>query len=249
VSWSEAIERAAAELVRVRDAYGGDAIGALVSPHLSTEENFRFGEFLRTLGASGIAMAVPRGQADNFLIKAEKAANARGVRELGLVDGPDDGLGSLIDAVRAGRIKALYVCGDDVVRVLAAPRLWALLEPLELLIVQTLEQVAAFAGAAVTFPGTTFAEKSGVFINFADRAQRIMAAIEPPPGWLNDGEIFTRLLNLVGAQHERFNPETVWSRMVESCPQFSGLSLERLGADGAPLSRAGAAVTARMRST
>ena len=104
-------------------------------------------------------MAVPRGQADNFLIKAEKAANARGVRELGLVSGQDDGLGSLIDAVQDRRIKGLYLCGDDVVRVLDAPQLSALLEPLEFLIVQTL------AGAGVracrgAFPATTFAEKA-----------------------------------------------------------------------------------------
>ena len=233
----------------MRETYGGPAIGALVSPHLTTEESFRFGELLRALGADSIAMAVPRGQADNFLIKAEKAANARAVRELDLVSGQDDGIGSLIDAVQARRIKALFVCGDDVVRVLDAPQLSALLEPLELLIVQTLEQVPEFGRAAVTFPATTFAEKSGVFINFAGRAQRILAAIEPPPGCLTDGEVFTRLLNLIGSRAERFDPAAVWSRIVESCPRFFGLSLERLGAEGAPLAGSGAATGTQMASS
>jgi NADH-quinone oxidoreductase subunit G len=249
VSWSEAIERAAAELIRLRDAYGGDAIGALVSPHLTVEENFRFGELLHTLGVSKIAMAVPHGPADDFLIKAEKAANARGVRELGLAAGPDDGLASLIGAAQAGRIKALYVCGGDVTRVLDEPRLTALLERLELLIVQTLEPVPAFAHAAVTFPATTFAEKSGVFINFAGRAQRILAAIEPPPGWLNDGEIFSQLLNAIASRQERFDPETVWLRIVESYPQFSGLSLQSLGSAGAILRPAVGAAPAQVTST
>jgi len=248
-SWTEAIECAAAHLLRVRDAYGGGTLGALVSPHLTVEENFRFGELLRVLGTKQIAMAVARGPSDNFLIKPEKAANARGVRELGLVSGADDGLGSLIDAVKAGRVKALYVCGDDIVRVLEAPRLAALLEALELLIVQTLEQVPAFARAAVTFPTTTFAEKSGVFVNFAGRAQRIMAAIVPPPGWLNDGEIFTALLNAVSSRQERFNPEAVWAHIVDSTAQFSRLTLERLGTQGAPLSPAGAPAAGQAPAT
>ena len=54
-------------------------------------------------------MAVRRGPADDFLIKAEKAANARGVRELGLVNGSDDGLGELLRAVEAGELKGLYL--------------------------------------------------------------------------------------------------------------------------------------------
>ena len=48
----------------------------------------------------------------------------------------------------------------------------------------------------MTLPATTFAEKSGTFTNYAGRVQRILAAIEPPPGCLTDGEVFTRLLNL-----------------------------------------------------
>ena len=69
---------------------------------------------MRAAGAGKIAMAVRRGPADDFLIKAEKAANARGVRELGLVNGSDDGLGELLRAVEAGELKGLYLCGDDI---------------------------------------------------------------------------------------------------------------------------------------
>ena len=85
-------------------------------------------------------MAVRRGAADDFLIKAEKAANARGVRELGLVSGEDDGLGELLRAVEAGELKGLYLCGriDDSRRGWRlAERLEAILGRLELLIVQT----------------------------------------------------------------------------------------------------------------
>src|SRR5439155_25473832 len=83
--WEVAVARAATELDAFKKRYSGKALGALISPHLTNEENFRFGELMQTLGIERRAMAVLRGKFDNFLIKPEKAANARGVRELGLV--------------------------------------------------------------------------------------------------------------------------------------------------------------------
>jgi len=231
--WTDALQRAADGLHRVRDTYGGGAIGALISPHLTTEEIFRFGELMRALGAETVAMAVVKGEGDNFLIKPEKAANAAAARELGLVSGADDGMTALIEAAEAGRLKAMYVCGDDVRSAIPAPRLAEILQRLDFLVVQTLTRVPEFARADVTFPATTFAEKNGVFINWAGRAQRIWAAIEPPPGWLSDGEIFTRLINLLEERRESFDQEVIWRQIVEQYPRFAGLSLEKLGTLGA----------------
>src|SRR5215472_1475915 len=98
------------------------------------EENYRFGELMRTLGVEWRAMAVQRGKFDDFLIKAEKAANARGARELGLVAGDDDGLTGLLSACEAGEIKGLYLCGDDLLKLVDANRLTAILERMDLLI-------------------------------------------------------------------------------------------------------------------
>ena len=63
------------------------AIGALVSPHLTNEENFRFGQLLRRAWRGQCRDGGAARQGRQFLIKAEKAANARGVRELDLVSG------------------------------------------------------------------------------------------------------------------------------------------------------------------
>ena len=123
-------------------------------------------------------MAVRRGPADDFLIKAEKAANARGVRELGLVSGSDDGLGELLRAVEAGELKGLYLCGDDILETLAPERLTAILGRLELLIVQTLKLDQRLGEAAVVFPTTAFAEKDGSFVNHAGRVQRFHRATD-----------------------------------------------------------------------
>src|SRR6188472_2532994 len=48
--WQTALEYAAAELVRVRDQYGADAIGALVSPHSTLEELHLAQKLIRGLG-------------------------------------------------------------------------------------------------------------------------------------------------------------------------------------------------------
>ncbi|MGH7913346.1 MAG: 2Fe-2S iron-sulfur cluster-binding protein [Candidatus Binataceae bacterium] len=233
--WQEALARAAAAIAALKARHGDGAIGAVVSPHLTNEENFRFGELMRALGMGKAAMAVRRGAADNFLIKAEKAPNARGVRELGLVSGADDGLGELLRSVEAGELKGLYLCGDDLFDALPSERLGAILGRLELLIVQTLRLDPRLGGATVVFPATTFAEKDGSFINHAGRVQRIFKAIETPPGWLSDGEVFTHLLNAIDGGERRFDPEAMWEPMRRTHPSFAGLSLEALGASGAML--------------
>ncbi|HVA84099.1 MAG TPA: molybdopterin-dependent oxidoreductase [Candidatus Binataceae bacterium] len=234
-SWQEALARAAAAIAALKARHGDLAMGAIVSPHLTNEENFCFGELMRAAGAGKVAMAVRRGASDNFLIKAEKAPNARGVRDLGLVSGGDDGLGELLRAAEAGELKGLYLCGDDLLDTLAPERLEAILGRLELLIVQSLKLDPRLGRATVAFPTTTFAEKDGSFTNHAGRVQRIFKAIETPPGWLSDGEVFTRLLNMIDGGERRFEADAMWEPIRRAHPRFAGLSLETLGASGTML--------------
>jgi NADH-quinone oxidoreductase subunit G len=238
--WPQALERAAAALAAFKSRHGSAALGAIVSPHLTNEENFRFGELMSAAGAVKVAMAVRRGAADDFLIKAEKAPNARGVRELGLVSGADDGLGELLRAAEAGELKGLYICGDDLLDALAPERLDAILRRLDLLIVQTMRLDPRLASATVVLPTTAFAEKDGSFTNHAGRVQRIFKALETPRGWLSDGEVFTRLLDALDGGQRRFDPEAIWEPIRRTHPRFAGISLEALGASGVMLDGAGA---------
>jgi NADH-quinone oxidoreductase subunit G len=236
VSWDDALKCAADALAALKARHGADALGAVASPHLTNEENFRFGELVRTFGAGTVAMAVRRGKADGLLLKAEKAPNARGVREMGLVNGADDGMGELMGAAESGRLKGLYLCSGDLLDTLAPAQLDALLAPLEVLIVHGLRVDPRLTRSTVVFPTTTFAEKDGSFTNHAGRVQRIFKAIDTPPGWLTDGDIFTHLLGAFdGEQRPRFKPEAVWTSIAGSHPVFAGLSLEMLGASGAML--------------
>ncbi|HKV53982.1 MAG TPA: molybdopterin-dependent oxidoreductase [Candidatus Binataceae bacterium] len=236
--WEAGIEHAAAELDGFRKRHGGKALGALVSPHLTNEENYRFGELMRALGAGRFAMAVRRGKSDDFLIKPEKAANVRGVRELGLVSGTDDGLDALLSACESGEVKGLYVCGDDLLESVDASRLTPILDRLELLVVQNLKPARLFAKATAIFPSTTFAEKDGTFTNHAGRVQRIRKAIETPGEWIADGEIFTRILNRLEARQERFELPLIWESMARNGTAFASLKFDQIDPYGAPLEAA-----------
>ena len=96
------------------------------------------------------------------------------------------------------------------------------------------------ARATVVLPTTAFAEKDGSFTNHAGRVQRIFKALETPPGWLSDGEVFTRLLNAIDGGERRFDPDAMWEPIRRAHPRFAGISLEVLGASGAMLDGEGA---------
>jgi len=235
-TWDDAIDAAATALSGLVARAGASALGVVVSPHLTNEEHFQFGAMVDAIGG-GVrrAMAVVRGEADKLLIKGEKAANARGARELGLVTGDDDGLEALLTAIDAGEIKGLYICGTDLFEVVPKDRLNAVLAKLELIIFQGLKVPDAIAGAAVVFPTTTFAEKAGTFTNHAGRVQKILPALDLPAGWLVDGEIFTRLLNAIALSGENFTLEGVWNAMGRTQSPFGGLRIGDIGPQGVAL--------------
>jgi predicted molibdopterin-dependent oxidoreductase YjgC len=233
--WNSAIGHAASELIGFKQRNGGAALGAVISPHLTNEENFRFGELLQALGVKHAAMPVRLGKHDDFLIKAEKAANSRGGRELGLVDGPDDGLEGLLSACERGEVKGLYLCGGDLLDVVPPERLSVILPKLELLIVQALEASPDYAKASVLLPTSTFAEKEGTFTNHSGRVQRLQKLIDPPPGWVVDGEIFTSILNQLESRQDRFDLEGIWASMARNGGRFARLRLDEIGPYGAAL--------------
>jgi NADH-quinone oxidoreductase subunit G len=236
--WPEAVAAAAAAIADFKQTHGGVALGAVVSPHLTNEENFRFGQLLNALGVKQTALAVRHGKQDDFLIRAEKAANARGVRELGLAQGKDDGLEALLRECEAGAVRGLYVCGNDLLDVVERERLSKIFASLELLIIQASRLDDLVTHAQAFIPATMFAEKDGSFTNHAGRVQRIQRALKLPDEWLNDGAVFTAILNHLESRHEEFALPQIWSAMERDGTPFSRIRFDELGAYGTPLDKA-----------
>ena len=119
----------------------------------------------------------PEGDEDNFLIRRDKAPNARGVADLDCrpASGGLD-LWGIREGIRAGTIKGLYIVQED----LAADPEWReVLGQLDLLIVQDILPTETTKLAHVVLPGTSFAEKEGTFTNYRRRVQRVRRALKP----------------------------------------------------------------------
>lgn len=235
VDWNDALQLAATELGEIVRRDGSSAVAAIVSPHLTNEELFT----LRNLITGGLRItlhdvAVVEGAADDFLIKAEKAANARGARDLGLAAASDTGgLATIRAGIEAGAIRGLFVTGTD---------LWALwgndaptiLSRLEALVVVTPNEHPMLDIATVALPGTTFAEKDGTFTNVTGRVQRIHRALDPG-NQPSDGEIFLQLGRRLGMEVAPglFAPREIFAAITRHVPTYGALQWDTLGNHGA----------------
>jgi len=231
--WDEALAETARQLRHAAHSTAGREIGAIASPHLSNEELFRFAQMLRALSVTNVDVAVPLGQSDKLLIKAEKAANARGARDMGLQP-PAHGLdlSGILAAAAAGQITVLYVCGSDLSTLADQGLLERALSQLRCLIVQDIAPSPLTDRAHVVLPSLTFAEKAGTMTNHAGRVQQLHRAITPPEEQLGDGEIFSRLLNLVSEGRCTFEPAAVLEEIAAAIPAYQGISLAGVGALG-----------------
>jgi NADH-quinone oxidoreductase subunit G len=235
-SWNDALQEAATRLSDLVRRDGASALATIVSPHLTNEELFTLGQLI----AGGFRIqqrdvAVIRGASDDFLIKTEKAANARGARDLGLAAGPEDmDLAGIRAAIEAGAMRGLFVTGTDLWEIWGAdaPRLF---DRLETLVLVTANQHPLVDLAHVVLPGLTFAEKDGTFTNVAGRVQRLHRALDPG-NQPSDGEIFLQMGRRLGMEIAPglFEPRRIFGEIGRQVQTYRSLAWDTLGNQGAP---------------
>ena len=233
-SWDEALEAASAGLSSFLRGGAPEALAAIVSPHLTNEELFTFGQLISAgLRTEHRDIAVIEGSSDDFLIKAEKAANVRGARDLGLAGTPGQtDLAAIRRGIESGTIRGLFTTTLD------AWTLWggdaeALLRRLDLLVVLASNEHPLLNVAHVVLPGLTFAEKNGTFTNFSGRVQRIHRALDPG-SQPSDGEIFLQLGRRLGMEVPgTFDPRGIFAAITQQVPSYGKLSWDTLGNQGA----------------
>ncbi len=230
--WEDTLSEVARILRDAVKAEGPGSVGVVASAQFTNEELFRLRQLLRYLGITNVDTAIPMGESDNLLIKAEKTANATGARELGLQSATgSQGLQSMLGAANAGRLKVLYLCGSDISRVIDGSLLEEALSKVGTLIVQDLFLAPLAERAAVVLPSTTWAEKTGTFTNIKRRVQQIHRAVttsEQP----SDGEIFSRLLSQLGESARTFDPAAVLEEIAAEVPAFNGITFAGVGSQG-----------------
>ena len=82
----------------------------------------------------------------------------------------------MIEAAENGRLKALYIMGENPLRALPQPqRVKAALEKLDFVVVQDILNNEIVKLADVALPGAAVSEKSGSFTNLEGRIQSVSA--------------------------------------------------------------------------
>lgn len=140
----------------------------------------------------------------------------------------------IFDALHSGKIKALYLVGENPVLSEAnASHAVEAMEKADFMVVQDIFLTETAQLADVVLPGTSFAEKDGTFTNTERRVQRVRKVIEPVgdsrPDWWITCQIAKRLN---GKGFDFSTPMEVMDEIASLVPSYAGISYERLERGG-----------------
>ena len=127
----------------------------------------------------------------------------------------------IMEQVKSGKIKSIYIIGEDPVLSFPNSRLIKeTLTSLDFLVVQDIFLTETARLANVVLPAASFAEKEGTFTNFEGRVNRVRKAIEPIGESLPDWEIVMRLAHKMGCPLPFSSLQDVMSEIEELVPSY-----------------------------
>ena len=139
----------------------------------------------------------------------------------------------MFDAALNGKLKALWIIGEDVVQTDPnTQKVIKALEATDLVVVQELFMTETAKYADVVLPGASFLEKSGTFTNGERRVQRVNKVVEPIEGSKADGQIIVDIMNRMGYQQADYDPDLMLQEISQIVPFFAGIKWENLGING-----------------
>jgi formate dehydrogenase alpha subunit len=139
-------------------------------------------------------------------------------------------LTEIFGAAHSGKIKALYLMGENPVVTEADTKFIEQTIPhLQLLVVQDLFLTETAQLADVVLPAASFAEKNGTFTNTERRVQRVRKAIEPVGNSRPDWMIICDIAKNMDAKGFDFeNPEQIMEEIRQLTPSYGGITYERI---------------------
>lgn len=139
----------------------------------------------------------------------------------------------MYDAALQGKLKAMWVIGEDMVQTDPnSQHVAKAIEALDLVVVQEIFMTRTAEMADVVLPGASFLEKSGTFTNGERRVQRVNQAVEPLEGTKPDGQIVVELMNRMGYEQPDYEPATLLDEISGIVPFFTGIKWDELGING-----------------
>ncbi len=138
-------------------------------------------------------------------------------------------ISEMIPAAAQGKLKALYVMGEN--PMLSDPDITHVAEALgklELLVVQDLFLTETARLAHVVLPAASYAERDGTVTNTERRVQKTGKVIEPLTGTRPDWQILCDLATRMGYPQKYESVSEVFAELASLVPAYAGISYERI---------------------
>ena len=139
----------------------------------------------------------------------------------------------MLPAITAGKIKALYIIGENpVISEADAEHALSPLKKLDLLVVQDIFLTETGKLADVVLPASSFAEKDGTFTNTERRVLPVRRAVLPIRNSLPDWRIICELSQRLDYHMDYSTPQEIFEEIRRVTPSYAGITYERLDREG-----------------
>jgi formate dehydrogenase major subunit len=135
----------------------------------------------------------------------------------------------MIDAIYDGRLKSLYLAGEEMAEVDSNSNYVANgLAQLEFFVMQDIFFTKTCQFADVVLPASPSLEKEGTFTSTERRIQRLYQVLEPLEGSRPDWRIIQDIANHLGANWNYQHPSEIYEEIASLTPIMAGVTYERL---------------------
>ena len=215
---------------------GSDTSTAISNLLLATGNYMRPGTGAYPLrGHNNVQGASDHGAMPNFFPGYQKVDDpeirARFEKAWGVTLPPKPGLDNhmMIDAIHDGRLKSMYMFGEEISLVDSnANYVAAALEKLDFFVMQEIFFSQTCRYADVILPASPSLEKEGTFTSTERRIQRLYRVMEPLGESRPDWEIIVDVANRLGAHWTYKHPAEIYEEIAAVTPLMAGVTYERL---------------------
>ncbi len=220
---------------------GADAVFALIALGLLTGHVGKYGSGLNPLRGQnnvqggGDMGALPDKMVGGWLWNDPEARELfEDVWGVPLPEKKGKNQAEMMEAVKSGEIRCMYVIGENPVQSDADENKHeSLFGKLDFLVVQDILMTKTARMADVVLPAAaSWAETDGTVINSERRVQRVRKAVDPPGEARDDIMILRDIARRMGYDWNFETAEEVWEEVRLLAPKFSGISYERLQTHG-----------------
>ena len=204
---------------------------------MTNEELLITNRLIKHLGAGHVDTVTRTGDADGYLISADRNPNTNGVKLVLGLDDPGSQIESIKEGIEQGRIKAVIAFQENLVE--DADFSPELLGKLEFLLTSYPLANPTADAAHVVLPSAGWAEKSGSMINVTGRLQRLNKVIDGPGQTWEAWEIVRDLIQATGGGNGIYAVTDIFKQLTQEVSEFEGLTWGQIGDLGIPLIETG----------